>query len=304
MSEPALTLPVRMQRVGRWLHGEPLLAVVLWGAIYPGAKLGLREIPVLDFAYLRIVLAAVLLLILSCRGLGRFPSHLRLGAGGTAGLAQAAFQILLIAGLRWTTAGTSAILLASAPLLTTGWLALRHRERVGSRHWLGLVLGLAGVALVVRGTEMGLDSAHVLGAVLTLAAAGAWVWYSLAIGPLVADMGTLRATGWAMAVAAFIFTPFALAGVVRMAWASVSWEAWAGLVYGATAGMVVAMALWGRSVHRLGPKTTMLYTYLEPVSAVVIAAALLGESLTALQAAGAVLTFAGLWYAANEIPPR
>ena len=299
MSEPALTLPVRMQRVGRWLHGDPLLAVVLWGAIYPGAKLGLREIPVLDFAYLRIVLAALLLLVLSGRGLWRFPSRLRPAAVGTAGLAQAVFQILLIVGLRWTTAGTSAILLASAPLLTTGWLALRHRERVGSHHWVGLALGLAGVALVVRGTEIGLDRAHVLGAVLSLAAAGAWVWYSLAIGPLVADMGTLRATGWAMAVAALIFTPFALAGVVRMAWASVSWEAWAGLVYGSTAGMVVAMALWGRSVHRLGPKATMLYAYLEPASAVVIAAILLGESLTALQAVGAALTFAGLWCATD-----
>lgn len=96
-----------------------------------------------------------------------------------------------------------------------------------------------------------------------------------------------------------VFTPFALAGIVRMPWVGVSWEAWAGLVYGATAGMVVAMALWGRSVHRLGPKTAMLYAYLEPVSAVVIAAVLLGESLTMLQAAGAVLTFAGLWRAAR-----
>lgn len=102
-----------------------------------------------------------------------------------------------------------------------------------------------------------------------------------------------------MAISAMVFTPFALAGIVRMPWVGVSWEAWAGLVYGATAGMVVAMALWGRSVHRLGPKTAMLYAYLEPVSAVVIAAVLLGESLTMLQAAGAVLTFAGLWRAAR-----
>ena len=30
--------------------------------------------------------------------------------------------------------------------------------------------------------------------------------------------------------------------------------------------MVAAMALWGRSIHRLGPKQTMIYIYLEPVS--------------------------------------
>jgi len=288
-----------MQRTGRWLHWEPLLAVVLWGGIFPGAKIGLRDIPILDFTYLRIMLAAFLLLVVSGLGRWRISPRPRLRAIVTAGLAQAAFQILLIAGLRWTTAGISAILLASAPLLTTGWLALGRRERVSLGHWLGLGLGLAGVALVVRGAGMSLDRSRLLGDVLTLGAAGAWVWYSLAIAPLVADAGALRATGWAMAVSAIVFTPFGVVGVVRMPWTGVSWEAWAGLVYGATAGMVVAMALWGRSVYRLGPKTTMLYAYLEPVSAVVIAAILLGERLTALQAAGAVLTFAGVWCAAD-----
>jgi drug/metabolite transporter (DMT)-like permease len=84
------------------------------------------------------------------------------------------------------------------------------------------------------------------------------------------------------------------------AWRSVSWGAWTGLVYGATVGMVMAMALWGRSIHRLGPKQTMIYVYLEPVSAVVIAAAVLGESLRPIQAVGALLTFVGIALASSH----
>lgn len=61
--------------------------------------------------------------------------------------------------------------------------------------------------------------------------------------------------------------------------------------------MVVAMTLWGRSVSRLGPKETMIYVYVEPLSAVVIAALRLGESLSLLQALGAGLTFVALWIA-------
>ena len=38
----------------------------------------------------------------------------------------------------------------------------------------------------------------------------------------------------------------------------------------------------------------MIYIYLEPVSAVIIAAAVLGEALYPLQAVGALLTFAGI----------
>jgi drug/metabolite transporter (DMT)-like permease len=44
----------------------------------------------------------------------------------------------------------------------------------------------------------------------------------------------------------------------------------------------------------------MIYSYLEPVSAVVIAALVLGESLSVLQAAGGLLTLAGVGLASSE----
>ena len=277
-----------------WLHIEPLLAVVLWGGIYPGVKLGLRDIPVLSFTYLRILLAMVVLFIV---------------AGGVrvlilprslwrpllkAGLAQTVFQLLLIASLWWTSAGNSAILLATAPLLTAGWLAWTGRARLRSRQGCGLGLGLVGVGLVVQGGGMGVTWSHLSGDLLALGAAGAWAWYGLTIGPLVGRLGSAQATGWTMVIAALLFTPLACGETVGLAWRSVSWEAWAGLIYGATAGMVIAMSLWGRAIHRFGPQQTMLYVYLEPVSAVLIAAILLAEALSPVQAVGALLTFVGV----------
>src|SRR5918992_770684 len=102
--------------------------VTLWGGIYPGAKLGLREMPVLSFTSLRILLAVVVLFAVS-RSVQpfRFPWTLWQPLL-QAGLAQTVLQFLLIAGLQRTTAGNSAILLATAPLLTAGWLAFTRRE--------------------------------------------------------------------------------------------------------------------------------------------------------------------------------
>ena len=281
------------------MYLEPLLAVVLWGGIYPGARLALREIPVLSFTFLRLVLAAAVLAGIwvprrpaISRGLRRPLAE--------AGIAQATFQILLIGSLRWTTAGQSAILLAASPILTAAWLALRRGDTPDGRRWAGLLAGLAGVALIVRGASGGFDLSRAAGDALALGAAAAWVWYSFAVAPLVDAVGTWQATGWAMGIAMLLFAPLAVPEMARQAWRTVSWEAWAGLVYGATAGMVVAMALWGRSLHRLGPKQTMIYVYLEPVSAVVIAAMLLGESLGPMQALGALLTFAGVWVASER----
>ena len=48
--------------------------MTLWGGIYPGAKLGLREMPVLSFTYLRILLAVIVLFVVSGNAQSfRFP---------------------------------------------------------------------------------------------------------------------------------------------------------------------------------------------------------------------------------------
>jgi hypothetical protein len=45
-----------MKGLSRWIHGEPLLAVMLWGGNYPVVRLALREIPVLNLTFLRFTL--------------------------------------------------------------------------------------------------------------------------------------------------------------------------------------------------------------------------------------------------------
>jgi drug/metabolite transporter (DMT)-like permease len=57
------------------------------------------------------------------------------------------------------------------------------------------------------------------------------------------------------------------------------------------------VVLWVRSVQVQGAHQAMVYTYPEPIFAVLIAAAVLGESLSAVQGVGAPLTPAGFWYA-------
>ena len=286
-----------------WIKLEPLLAAVLWGGIYPGAKLGLREIPVLSFTALRLVVASCVLFMVFGRHRGLDVRRAPFTQVVNAGLAQTAFQLLLVAGLYRTTAGNSAILLATAPLMTAAWLALTKRDSLTWRQLGGLLLGIVGVGLVVRQARLDIGSSEMTGNAIALAAAGAWAWYSIAIGPVVNHLGAGWATGLTMVSAAAVVTPLALPELGTLAWQRVSWEAWAGLVYGSTVGMVVAMTLWGRSVSKLGPKETMTYIYLEPASAVVIAAVLLGESFGLLQGLGAMVIFAALWIASAPQRP-
>jgi len=252
--------------------------------------------PAAAFLVLRLMLATLVL----------FPASLKpRTATGTsqgrrealvAGFAQTAFQGCLVGGLAWTTAGRGAILLATSPLLAAAWEAVTGRARVSRRRWSGLLLGVLGAGLVARG---GTDLAwtEVGGNLLALGAAGAWAWYSFAIRPVVARVGSLRATAWTMLIALVLLGPVGAVQLAHLPWTTISLSAWVGVAYGATAGMVVAMTLWGRSAHRLGPVDTMVYVYLEPVSAVLLAAILLGESLTPGQGAGALLALIGVWLA-------
>jgi drug/metabolite transporter (DMT)-like permease len=271
---------------------------VLWGGVYPGAKLALREIPVSSFTFLRVVLAAAVLGALWLRRSAprRFWAPLM-----NAGIAQAVFQSLAIASLHWTTAGQVAILFAVSPIMTAGWLALRRRDHLDGRRWGGLLVGFVGVGLVVGGATGGLDWSRTVGDLLALVGAAAWVWFSLAVGPVVGSLGMWEATGWTVGIAALLLSPLAIFEAAHHEWwRSVSWEGWGGLIYAAMAGGVVANALWGRSMFRLGPRQTMVYGYLEPVSAVIIAAIILGESLSAIQAAGGLLTLVGVWLASDS----
>src|SRR5688572_22615896 len=226
---PKAMITTQLQRITSWLRLEPLLAVILWGGVYPGVKLGLRDIPLLSFTYLRILLAMLVLCAVSQRRQAVPLPRVLWAAILRAGLAQTVFQYLLVASLQWTTAGTSAILLATAPLLTAGWCAGTGRAQLGHRQWYSVGLGFVGVSLVVHGGAPGLSWVHLSGNLLALGAAGAWAWYGIAIGPLVGTLGPTRATGWTMVIAALCFTPVALSEVQRHTWGNVSWEAWMGL---------------------------------------------------------------------------
>ena len=293
----------------RWLQPAPLLAVVLFGGVSPGIRLGLREIPVVSFAGLRVALAVVVLF--AAVWIFREEHRIRRRTWRPlliAGLAQTAFQALLVLGLNpsyGTTAGNITILSATAPTLVAGWLALTGQQRIGRRQGWGLLIGLTGVGLVVARSGVGLAESHLVGNFIALAAAAAWAWYGLAIGPVVRDMGAIQATAWTLLLAGCLFIPLTLAGVGgHVAWSSVSWEAWASLVYGATAGMVLAMTLWGKSIRRLGPKQTMVYAYIGPVATVAIEAIILSEALGLVQAAGAALAFVGVWLVSSQAEER
>jgi drug/metabolite transporter (DMT)-like permease len=126
--------------------------VLLWSTGFVGAKYGLPYAPPFLFLALRLAIAAVLLAVLAA-GIGgaRMTSRQQYGRAAVVGL-------LLHAGYlggtffgisRGVPAGVAAVVVSLQPVLTAVLAARVLGERPSARQWLGLALGLGGVALVV-----------------------------------------------------------------------------------------------------------------------------------------------------------
>lgn len=144
-----MTNSVVLERTPLAEAAMPLLFVLIWSTGFIVAKFGLPYAPALTFLLLRYL--GVLALLLPALAVMRAPwPH---GQAGHIALAGVLVQAGYLSGV-WCAiklgmpAGLSALIVGLQPLLT-GFAAPLVGEPVRPRQWFGLLLGLAGVALVV-----------------------------------------------------------------------------------------------------------------------------------------------------------
>lgn len=142
----------------------PLLFVVLWSTGFIGAKLGLPHADALSFLLVRYILVVSLMTLLALAMRAPWPKDGRQWFHiGIAGLLVHAIYLggVFVSISKGLPAGVASLVVGIQPLLTAvgaGWLL---NETVLKRQWLGLVLGFAGVAMVVSGklgSGFGLDA--------------------------------------------------------------------------------------------------------------------------------------------------
>lgn len=136
----------------RWVAFAPALFVLLWSTGFIGAKFGLAYAEPLTFLLLRFIIVALLMLPVLLLVRAPWPASVReAGHIATAGLLLHAGYLagVFVAIDQGVPAGIVALIAGLQPLLTSAVAFPLLGEKVGSRQWLGLFLGLIGVALVV-----------------------------------------------------------------------------------------------------------------------------------------------------------
>lgn len=278
-----------------------LFVVVIWGANYPAAKYAIEGLNLLVFNGLRYVVAAVVLAgIFFARSSWRRVERadwLKLIRAGV--IANVLYQMMFIIGLNMTTAGDSAILLATSPLWTIFIDARIHKARISPMVWLGMALSLCGILLIVMGTGMRLEigGAALLGDLMCLAAAFLWGFSTNLQKPLLIHYSPSQVALVMISAGAIGLSLVAVPPALTVSWTAVSWRYYLAAILSGALSIGIGNVVWSYGVKRLGPGRTANYGNLVPVLALVISYYTLSESLAPIQLIGAAVTVAGVWLA-------
>ena len=269
------------------------LMSVVWGIPYLLIKVAVKHLTPADVVECRTLLGALLLLPLAIRQ-GRVRDLVRvrkpLAAYCVCELAIPWF--LLSNAERRIPSSLSGLLVATVPLIATlGAYATGHREVLERRRVTGLLVGLAGVGVLlgldVHGAELG-SVAQVLG-----------VAVGYALGPLIADrylaeQSSLALSAVSLAVVAVGYLPAALLQLPdRVPPASVISSV---VVLGVVCTALAFVAFF-ELIREVNPTRATLITYFNPFVAVVLGVAVLGETFRPSTAAGFALILVGSWLA-------
>jgi len=225
----------------------------------------------------------------------RFPARIEI-ALGCAGLALAVHFATWIASLQLTSVAISTLLVATTPLLTEMYDTVRERRMPSRRTILALILGAAGLMLIVaeRSAPAPIAGRTLEGDLLAFAGAVAFAVYLV----IVRDAGAQPKSGVSLPTLAIVARTYGWAAIALTIAAIVARQAppppGATAAWGGIIGMAIFSQLLGHTglnaaLRDFSPTIVGLTTLLEPVFAALLAAAIFGESVSLQVAVGGTL---------------
>jgi len=271
---------------------------VIWGVPYLMIRVAVRELAPVTLVFLRTGIGALLLLpFAAIRGELR-PLYARWRPLLAYSVIEVAIPWVLLARaeIRLSSSLTG-LLIAAVPLVGAIVVAVTgDRERQGRRRWLGLLVGLAGVAAL-----LGLDVGQV-SAVPVLEVFAVAVCY--AIGPIILTRGLSGVPALGIVAASLVISAAIYAPLAALRWPATMpsahvVESVLGLAVVCTA---LAFLVFFALIREVGPVRATVITYVNPAVAAVLGVAVLSESLTGGMLVGFALILGGSILATGRGP--
>ena len=267
--------------------GMLILLSVFWGGSFFFVEIALRDFQPFTVVFLRVTLAALILVGVVYISGQRMPASLGVwGAFLVMGALNNAIPFSLIVwGQTRIDSGVASILNATTPIFA---VLLAHTltsdERLTQRKFLGVLIGFSGVYLMMKPelkngfSWRGFGQVAVLGAAVSYSLAGIYGKRFKKTSPVVNSAGMLVCSSLMMfPLAMFLDSPWSF---------SPSLEAVAAVFGIATISTAFAYLLYFRILAAAGATNVLLVTFLIPISALLLGVVVLDEVINVLEYVG------------------
>jgi drug/metabolite transporter (DMT)-like permease len=266
----------------------------VWGSTFYAIRVGVRDVPPLLLAAARFTIAGVALFLWALAQGAGLPRQREWAAIALVALLifVVDYGILFLAEQR-VASGTAAVILATIPaFMALAEILFLRTERLTLRLGSALLVGLAGVVVLVD-PSLGMAGAPVyaLGAVGLIVSAISWSAASVLSKKLPLPSSKVMSAAAQMLVGGLLLCVVAAsAGELRGFHVdAVSGGAWFALTYLTVAGSIVGFTAYTWLIHHHSPTKVGTYAYVNPVVAVVVGHFLGGEVLDMRTALGTAL---------------
>lgn len=282
------------------LHALIGLMVSFWALNFLVGKIALREFPPALLAGMRTGLAGILITpVYAWSRKGDFsgaswsrselPMLLFLGLVGVA-----MNQLCFIMGLGRTSVAHASLLMGLTPIFVLLIAATVRLERLTPRKILGMLVAVAGVA-VLNVAPSKTSGASVLGDGFILLAACTFALFTVFGKRSTVRHGSVTVNTFAYVGGGLMLSPLTFWQAFRFSFADVSATAWASLFYMAMFPSLACYLIYYYALTYIPASRLSAFSYLQPLIATILAAVLLREPVTARLAAGGALVLAGVY---------
>jgi drug/metabolite transporter (DMT)-like permease len=275
-----------------------LAVVAVWGANFAVQKKLFEVLPPAGFLFARYLIlplcAAALLFYANGGRWLRLPRADALRLAGLGVLAHTVHVSMVIFGIHWSTAFSSALIMACGPVFTLLILHGAGLERLTRGQVAGVAVACAGVLLFLSDKLLGRQWAATGGDLMMLFAASLFSYYTVMTKPLIQRHGGVAVMAYATLAGSPILVLLGLPTAWNAPWGQMTAGHWGLLLWASVVSAFLGWLVWGWVNERRGVGRTAPLQYLMPLVAGAVAWWATGERFTAVKIVGAGITLAGV----------
>ncbi|MGB3223442.1 MAG: DMT family transporter [Desulforhopalus sp.] len=278
-------------------------AVFFWGLSFVATKIALQSFSPFCLIFFRFFTAALFFIVLLWRT--GFPSLTKktLKSLLLLALMQPGLYFLFETfGLQYTSATKTSLIIATIPVVVLVLSAFFLKERLRPINTLGVIVSLAGVALLVFGgrPETALHG-MMIGDLLIFGAVLAASVYMIMTRRLGESLSSLQITGMQIIFGALLFLPLFLWDLPHLDWQSVTKDSLMALIVLTIFATIGAFLCYNFALTRIPAAQAAVCINGIPLVTACGAWVLLGETLTSMQLLGGALVLLAV-FLANHTP--